>query len=366
MFEQVESALNRQDYRTARHLIKTLVHNQPHNDLVHLYAAQLQEATEHFDNATKIYKRLMVESVNPKVVSDARTGIQRIQTIFQSQRQISLEQALQKAGGDEPGLLILEPVCAEKKPVMAKQLAIIMQLDAYTARLHLPSRGWRLYRLGSMGELNFYHQQLQQAQIPGFCAPLHSLQKMIVLSVKLIEEFNPQAVFNCVGEQGEKLQMGFTWSEVKQIVTGLLPTFEEITEVTASTTHTNIRHKSKILDYVQICDLHVPSKNLILRFCNQNYSFQKDVGNGLGSLTSRDNWLHLLSQIHKKTSQAKLWSDFTPFAETALAYPEMLQKVTAHVPLMRRNNSLWDQAFQLYSGLIFWKEEFGNTSNHLN
>jgi hypothetical protein len=366
MFEQVESALNRQDYRTARNLIKTLVHNQPHNDMVHLYAAQLQEATEHFDNATKIYKWLMVESVNSKIVSDARTGIQRIQTILQTQRQTALDQSLHIAGGDEAGLLILEPVSAEEKLVMAKQLAIIMQLDVYTARLHLPSRGWRLYRLGNMGELNFYHQQLQQVQIPSFCTPLNSVKKMTVVSVKLIEEFNPQATFNCVSEHGEKLKMGCAWSEVKQIVTGLLPIFEEITEVTASTTRTNIRHKSKILDYVQICDLHVPSKNLILRFCNQNYSFQQEVGDGLGSITSRENWQQLLSQIHKKTSQAKLWSDFTPFAETALAYPEMLQKITAHVPLARRKNSLWDQAFQMYSSLIFVKEEFGNGSNDRN
>jgi hypothetical protein len=366
MFEQVESALNRQDYRTARNLIKTLMHNQPHNDLVHLYSAQLQEATEHFDSATKIYKWLMVESVNSKIVSDARTGIQRIQTILQTQRQIALDQSLRITGGNEPGLLILETVSAEEKPIMAKQLAIIMQLDAYTARLHLPSRGWRLYRLGSMGELNFYHQQLKQAQIPSFCAPLNSVQKRTVVSVKLIKEFNPQAIFNCVGEHGEKLRIGLEWSKVKQIVTGLLPIFEEITEVTNSTTHTNVRHKSKILDYVQVCDLHVPSKSLILRFCNQHYSFQQDVGDGLGSLTSRENWQHLLSQIHQKTSHAKLWSDFTPFAETALAYPEMLQRITAHVPLIRRNNSLWDQAFQMYSNLIFVKEELGNGFNYLN
>ncbi len=272
----------------------------------------------------------------------------------------------EQTGGDEPGLLILEPVSAEEKPAMAKQLAQIMQLDAYTARLHLPSRGWRLYRLGNMEELNFYHQQLQQAYIPSFCVALSSLQKMTVVSVKLIEEFGPQAIFNCASEHGEELRMGFAWSEVNQIVTGLLPIFEEITEVSASTTHTNIRHKSQVLDYVQMCDLHIPGKNLILRFCNQNYSFQKNVGDRLVSLTSRENWQHLLSQIHVKKSQAKIWSDFTPFAETALAYPEMLRKITAHVPLRRRDNSLWDQAFQMYSSLVFIKEQINNRFSNLN
>jgi tetratricopeptide (TPR) repeat protein len=364
MFEQVESALNRQDYRTARNLIKTLVHNQPNNDLVHLYAAQLQEATEHFDNAEKIYKRLLVESINPKVLSDSRNGIQRVQRAINKQRKASLADALTIEGGDITGLLILEPVSAEEKTVMAPQLAQI----AYTARLHLPSRGWRLYRLGNMGELNFYQEQLQQAQIPCFCAPIDSMQSMEVVSVKIIEEFRPQAVLTCVNDNSEEMRMGFAWSEVTQIVTGLLPIFEEITEISSNTTRTTIRHKPKILDYVQMCDLHVPSKNLIFRLCNQSYSFQ-NVGERTGlpiALTSRENWLGLLSQIHEKTSHSKLWNDFTPFADTALAYPEMLQNITSHVQLMRRESSLWDQAFQMYSSLIFVKKQFRDESANLN
>jgi hypothetical protein len=360
MFEQVESALNRQDFRTARNLIKTLVHNQPNNDLVHLYAAQLQEATEHLDNAEKIYRRLLVESINPKVINDSRAGLQRIRVAIEGQKQVSLTESLQTAGGQEPGLLILEPISTAEKVALAPQLAQIMQLDAYTARLHLPSRGWRLYRCGSIGELNFYQRQLQQAQIPSFCASLRSLQTIEVVNVKLINEFKPQAILTCINDYGEELRMGFAWSEVKQIVTGLLPIFEEITEVSASTTRTTVSHKPKVLDYVQMCDLHVPSKNLIFRLCNQIYSFQKEVGERTGDLTvltSRENWQRLLSQIHERTSQAKLWSDFNPFAETALAYPETLQKITAHVQLMRRDRSLWDQAFQMYSSLILVKEQ---------
>jgi hypothetical protein len=365
MFEQVESALSRRDYRTAKNLIKTLAHNQPHNDLVHLYAAQLQEATQKLSDAEKIYKRLLVESINPKVLQESRAGLQRLQLAIANQKQAALADAVKIAGGDEAGLLILEPVSAEEKTVLAPHLAQIMNLDAYTARLHLPSRGWRLYRLGAMGELKFYQDQLRAAQIPGFCAPIDAMQTMAVVSVKLIKEFRPQAILTCVNDHGEEQQMGFAWSEVKQIVTGLLPIFEEIVEVSSSTTRTTIRHKPKILDYVQMCDLHVPGKNLIFRLCNQNYSFQKEAGE-LTSMTSRENWQHLLSQIHEKTSQSKLWSDFTPFAETALAYPEMLQKITSHVQLVRRESSLWDQAFQMYSSLIFIRQQFSNQQADLN
>jgi hypothetical protein len=267
---------------------------------------------------------------------------------------------LEADGSNEPGVLILEPMDAETKTVMAPKLAQIMQIDAYTARLHLPSRGWRLYRLGNMGELSFYQRQLQQAGIPGFCAPISSLETMEVVSVKIIEEFQPQLVVKCINEHGAELRMGFGWKEVTQIVTGLLPIFEEITEVNATTTKTTIEHKPKVLDYVQMCDLHIPDKNLILRMCNQNYSFQKAVeerSGDLSFLTSRENWQRLLSQIHEKTSHAKLSSEFTPFAETALVHPELLQKITSHIQLHRRKDSLWDQTFQLFSGLIFAKEQ---------
>jgi hypothetical protein len=59
-------------------------------------------------------------------------------------------------------------------------------------------------------------------------------------------------------------------------------------------------------------------------------------------------------------------SDLTPFAETALAYPEMLQKTTSHVQLVRRECSLWGQAFQMYSSLISIRQQFSNQQADLN
>jgi hypothetical protein len=267
---------------------------------------------------------------------------------------------LQVDGSDEPGLMILEPIDADTKTSLVPKLAQIMQIDPYTARLHLPSRGLRLYRLGNMGELNYLQRQLQPAGIPGFCVSVSALEIMEVVSVKVIESFQPQLIVQCTNEHGAELRMGLAWKDITQIVTGLLPIFEEITEVNATTTRTTVKQKLKVLDYVQMCDLHIPSKNLILRLCNQNYSFQKfaeERSGDLSVLTSRENWQRLLSQIHEKTSHAKLWSDFTPFAETALVHPELLQKIKPHIQLLRRSDSLWDQAFQLFSGLIFIKEQ---------
>jgi hypothetical protein len=366
MLEQVESALNRRDYRAARNLIKTLVHNQPNNDWVHFYAAKLQEATEHLDNAEIIYKKLLQDSINPKILKESRLGLQRIETARTEQRQASLAAALAIEGSDELGVLILEPMDADTRTLMAPKLAQIMQIDPYTARLHLPSRSWRFYRLGNMGELSFYQRQLQQAEIPGFCAAISALKTVEVVTVKIIEEFRPQLIARCINEHGAEFRMRFDWCDVQQLVTGLLPIFEEIAEVNATATKTTIKHKPKVLDYVQMCDLHIPNKNLILRMCSQNYSFQKAAGERTGdlsTLTSRENWQRLLRQIHEKTSHAKLWTDFTPFAESALIHPELLQKIDPHILIMRSKDSLWDQAFHLFSSLIFIKKEVAVSLN---
>jgi hypothetical protein len=366
MLEQVEQALDRQDYRTARNLIKTLAHNQPDNDLVHLYAARLQEATEHSENAEKIYKQLLQRSINPKILQEARQAIGRLQSARSKELHAARTAALEMEGGRKQALLVLEPVESANKNELAIKLAEILNLDPYTARLHLPSRGWRLYRAGLLGELSLYQQRLQTAGIPSFCAPTSQVRTMEVVTVTVFDEFRPQAIARCINDYGAEMLMGFLWPEVTSIVSGLLPIFEELNEVTATATKRTIERKPKILDYVQICDIHVPSKNLIFRVCSQTYAYQKADGEKTGdflALTSRENWQRLLNQIFGRTVQAKMYSEFTVFAETAMQYPELLQKIDPHLNLMRRKESQWDQAFHLYSSLIFGRHEAALTAD---
>jgi hypothetical protein len=369
MLEQVEKAIGRKDYRTARNLLKTLVHNQPDNELAHFYAAQLQELTDHLDNAEKLYRNLLKDSVDPTILKESRRALARVQAAKAAKVEASRSAALDVEGGREYSLLILESVTAEAKTEMAPKLGEIMNVDPYTARLHLPSRGWRLYRSGFQGDLQVYQGQLQNAGIPSFCTPLGRVNDMEVVTVQVIEEFRPQAIVCCHNDYGAEMRMGFLWPEVTSIVTGLLPIFEELNEVTASATKKTIERKPKVLDYVQLCDLHVPSKNLIFRMSSENYAYQKADGEKTGdflALTSRENWQRLLNQIYGRTVQAKMFSEFTPFAETALGCPELLQKVTHHLNLMRRKESLWDNAFQLYSGLIFCKTQAAMREAELN
>jgi hypothetical protein len=381
MLEQAANALNRQDYKTAAKLIAILVINQPDDHQVQLYAARLQEATNKLDNALEIYRLLLQQAIDIKITTEARQGIQRIQQIQAEIKANAL--ACARAGIEdnaEPGFLILEPMSLEQKQVAIPKLAEIMNLDPYSARLQLPSRGWRLYRLGQMGELEFYRDRLQQAQIPCFCVSQADTQKMFVFRVSHFQSFHPQASIVCTDDRSELRTFSFNWSEVTQIVTGMLPIFEEVMEIDA---YNRTHRKPKTLDYVHVCDIQLRDRRSIFRLCSQTYDFcdykqlitqnRRQLSGDLSSqlsgdlsgllngqripTTSRDNWKNLMSQIREQVTEIPTQSDFTPFAETAIGYPELIQRIDPHIELLRRADSPWDRAFQLYSTLSMCREK---------
>jgi hypothetical protein len=375
MLEQAADALNRQDYKTAAKLIAALLKDRPDDHQVQLYAAQLQEATNKLENALEIYRLLLQHAVNLKITTEARQGIQRIEQI---QTQIKANAlACERAGIEdnlEPGFLILEPMSLEQKEKVVQRFAGIMNLDPYSARLQLPSRGWRLYRVGAMGELEFYRDRLQQADIPCFCVSQHDTQQMFVFQVSHFQSFHPQGSIVCMDDRSELRTFNFNWSEVTQIVTGMVPIFEEVMEIDA---HNRTHRKPRILDYVQICDLQLRKRRSIFRLCSQTYDFcdykqlitqnrsqftgdlSAELSGDLSGLlngqriptTSRDNWKNLMSQVSEQVLEIPTQSNFTPFAETAIGYPELIKRIDPHLELLRRADSPWDRAFQLYSTL---------------
>ncbi len=381
MLEQAANALNRQDYKTAAKLIATLLANKPDDHQVQLYAAQLQEATNKLDNALEIYRLLLNHAVNIKITTEARQGIKRIEQI---RAQIQAHAvACARAGIEdniEPGFLVLESITPEQKQLVAARFATIMEIDPYSAKLQLPTRGWRLYRLGTMGELEFYHNQLQQAEIPSFCVSQKDTQKIFVFRVNYFQSFHPQASIVCMDDRSELRTFNFNWSEVTQIAMGMLPIFEEVVEMDA---HNRTHRKPKILDYVQICDLQLRGRRSIFRLCSQTYDFcdykqlvtqnrrqlsgelSSQLSGDLSGLlngeripsTSRDNWKNLMSQIRKQVSEINIWNDFTPFAETAMGYPELMMRINPHIKLLRRADTPWDRAFQLYSILSMCRDD---------
>ncbi len=380
MLEQAADALNRQDYKTASQLIAVLIADKPDDHQIQLYAAKLQEATNKLDNALDIYRLLLQHGLDRRITLEARQGIGRIEAI-QAQHQANAI-ACARAGIEdniEPGFLILEPMSQEQKQIVIDRFAAIMNIDSYSARLQLPSRGWRLYRIGPMGELEFYRDQFLQAGIPCFCVAQQNTQQMYTFNVSHFQSFRPKATIICTDDRSELRTFNFNWSEVTQVVTGMLPIFEEVMEMDA---RNRTQRKPRTLDYVEVCDLQLRDRRSIFRLCSQTYDFcdykqlitqnrtqftgdlSSQLSGDLSGLlngqkipsTSRDNWKNLMSQIREQLTEIPTQGNFTPFAETAIGYTELLGHINPHLELLRRADSHWDRAFHLYSTISMCKD----------
>lgn len=371
MIDQVADAFERKDYRTAARLLKQLVKQEPKNPMVRLYVGRLHEATGKLESAETVYRQLLRDTTNPKIMSQARQGLGRLEKIEQERRQQALAQATAEPNSAELGCLVLEPITAEAKTEAIPQFARIMQIDAYSARLQLPIRGWRLYRTGPVGELQFYVSSLRQASIPCFAVVVADIKQLNVFNVNYLAESSSstQASVICQNSQGQIGSLTFKWSEVTQRVEGMLPLFDEVVDRDA---RGNLKRKTQTLDYVPVCDLHLPGRNSILRFCDRNYQFQQGMAfsstprhsqskklktSALQQETTRTHWNNLVNFLNQSLPQIPVWSDFKIFAETAIDFREMLGHLPSHIDLFRRKETPWDPAFQLYSGLIFFRND---------
>jgi len=372
MIDEVADALKCKEYKTAARLLKQLLRDEPDNPWVRLYLGRLYEETNKLEAAEDNYRQLLKNTTNPKIMSQARQGLGRLQAREQEQRQQALAQATATPGSQELGVFVLEAVATEVKQAAAQKFAQIMQLDPYSARLQLPSRGWRLYRTGAVGKLEFYASSLRQAEIPCFCAALADIRKINVFSLNYFSEISYEGTTVVCRNSEEQLgSLTFNWSEVSQRVEGLLPLFEEVVDMDV---RRKLQRKTKTLDYAQFCDLHLSSRNCIIRLCDRHYQFQQGIAldslnshsksKGLPELTlkqgtTRSKWNSLLEFLNGKLPELPIWSDFTTFANTAIDYPDMLGHLPSCINLSRWEPTPWDPAFQLYSGLVFLKNSPG-------
>jgi tetratricopeptide (TPR) repeat protein len=354
MLEEVIAAFERQDYQTAVKLIKPLLQKSPGDPWVQFYLARLQEVYGKRQEAEKIYRQLLKVTINNKILSQARQGLQRIKDFEQEERRKAIAQAIAEPDNAEQGILILEPIDNEQKTVAAPKLAKIMQIDAYSARLMLPSRSWRVYRTGKIGEMQFYGTQLQQAEVPCFCLKISQIQQIQVYQVKHFAESSPDPKVICTSAENQLGSLSFAWSEVTAKVVGLLPIFEEVVDINV---RGKLERKTQTQDYAHFCDLHLPERKTILRIYDNGYEFQQgiEITPQATQNTIRINWNSLLGWLEQKIPQVKTWSDFQPFGETVLDQTEVLNQIPSHIQLFRRENSNWDAAFQLYSGIVFAK-----------
>jgi hypothetical protein len=376
---QIAAALEGKDYKQAAQLIKQLQKESPENPWVQYYIGRYYELTNNLEKAQTTYKQILRDITNPKIVSQTRQGIQRIETAQQNLRQQAIQTAKNDPSNLEPGLLILEPVSPEKKAAAVQNISRIFKIDAYTTRMQIQSRGWRLYKTGPIGELRIYGQELLNAGIPVFWATLSDIQKIQIFRVQHFQSLSSPAVV-CKDKLDRLGAIEFNWSEVTQRVEGLLPMFIEIMDYSPHRRKDQFRHKEIRQDYAQICDLHIPSRNCILRISDQSYEFQQGVdftqisadipalahpknqksrsqkSQQIPQSTTRINWNRLL-EILDQQLDVTVWSEFTSFAETAIDYTQMLSKIESHVEVERKSETPWDPAFQLYSGLAFLRNQ---------
>ncbi|BAY96139.1 hypothetical protein NIES37_00660 [Tolypothrix tenuis PCC 7101] len=352
MIEQVATAFERKDYSTAAKLIQQLLKESPENPWVQFYLGRLHEVSKKYENAEKIYRQLLRSTTNSKILTQARQGLQRIQEIEQEVRQRAIIQATTEPSETELGVLVLEPLSNELKAEAAPKFAQIWQIDTYTARLTLPSRGWKLYRTGQIGELKFYGTQLQAVGIPCFWATITEIKQIQVFQVNYFAESAADTTVVCRNQTSQLGSLTFNWSEVKARVSGMLPIFEQVVDVDAQR---KLERKTQTQDYAEFCDLHLPGRRCILRLSDQSYQFQQglEIATHPNQNTIKINWNLLQEWLGQQIPQVKVWSDFTHFAETILDHTEMLSNIQSHVLLFRRDKTNWDSAFHLYSGLVF-------------
>lgn len=360
MLESLEAALQDGNYAEATRLISTL---DPQDPWTQLYWARLWEATHQDDQAETAYRSLLRQTDGPKLTLAARQGLERLQSQRTQARQRAMAEAIADPHKAELGVLVLEPIDPAQKTEAAQAIAKIMSLEPYSARMLLPSRGIRLYRVGAVGELEFYGQQLKAEGVPVFWQTLSSLQTIAVYTVLYVES-TEGSVRVTVRPEGADLELHpgrsfqFAWADVAARVEGQLPIFEAVLD---RDVRGKLLRKEKTQDHANFCDLHLPKENAILRFSDATYQFNRGINldpktqthSPLHYSTAWANWRQLAQMLVQNLPQQPVWSDFEPFAETALEHPELLSKLPSHVNLFRREDSNWDPAFQLYSALLF-------------
>lgn len=371
MIDEVMTALEQGDYAKAEALLEPMPKDDPK---VIFCRARLELATEKWEPAEASFRHILRLNCGPKISQAARQGLLDIEKSRQQKRAAAIAQVSHDPNSEKRAVLVLEAVPnQDTKTEFARKLAQVLKLDAYVARLLIPSRGWRLLRVGPLGELKVYSQELESAGMPLFCLPIDPINQIQVLEVRYIEALQPQPqIIATSALQPEPFSFQFAWADVEQRVEGLLPIFEAVVD---RNTRGKIVHKEQVQDHAQCCDLHLIKKNIILRFYRGCYQFNRGIdlsppqnSNPQGPTlqmdqnTSWSNWRQLTALWNHARPGLITWNEFTSFAETSQDFQEPLEVIAPRIHLFRREDSFWDTAFMVYSGLAFLRQKTRKTS----
>lgn len=352
--EAVKAALQQQNYSQAVRLIKPLIKQYPDEPQVQWYVGNIHEGMGQWQKAEAVYRKLLRHTTNPKIMRQARKGLERLKLAASDRRQVAIAQASADPSQAGDGFLFIAPIPGDRKKEAAQGFAQIMGIDAYTANIQLPSRTWKLYRTGPMAELSVYAKELQQTNIKTFALSLKQLKKIQVFQVNYIQTLTPTVRVVCQNSDGQLGEMTFQWSEALQSVSGLLPIFEEVVDLGP---YNKLKRKEKTQDYAQVHDLHLPERHCILRFCDRLYNFKEGISVDVLAhpelpqvyATTRLKWNALTQKIDHHSKPTKTWLDFTAFGTSALDYLDLADGFSSHINVFRKEDSKWDHAFHLFS-----------------
>lgn len=357
MLDEIAAAFERQDYRLAAQLVSDWLAQSPQNPWARFYSGRLQEVSGKLDAATDLYRQLLRDAPNPKLLTQVRQSLQRVESMQRELRQRAIAQASAEPNNNAPGFLALEAVTGDDRAIVVQNFARAMKLDPYTTRLLIPNRGWRLYRAGLAGELQVFSQELQQAGVPNVWASQSAIEAIQIFRVNAFKSASPKATVVCQNMHDQIGSLSFDWSEVTQRVEGILPIFEQ---VLALGYRNRLERKEETQDYAHFCDLHLPGRRCILRMHDGSYKFDQSLAVASQAAidphdrhTISTNWNQLMALLDRQLPHAKTWAQFTPFAESAADFTVPLLRLKAHMHLSRQADSYWDAAFHLYSSLIF-------------
>lgn len=354
MYDRVVEALQTDQLQQAATLLRQWRQQAPSDPWLGLALGQYWHLQGDLDRARAIYRSLLQTHSNPRILTQARGSLQRLEQQHRHHHQQALQRAREQPGAATAAILALPVVAAEQRAQAAQGLAQVTQLDLYTARQRLSSQHWRLYRVGPLAELAYLGEQLTQHQVPCRWVAVETLKGVPVLRVVAILAFAPQISLLVQLPEGPEQPLKLDWSEVSQWLIGQLPLYESVVDLAP---WGKLKRRETIQDYAEIIDWHLPGRGCILRFCDRTYRHQHscpppncpDQSGRLATIA----WSQLKDYFRQRLQTAAI-TDFSGFGAGALELIPMLPPLAIALDLSRPAPCPWDDALHLYSALRFW------------
>jgi len=353
MYDAVIQAIEGKQQAQSAKLLRQWQRAQPTDPWLGLALGRYWEAQGEEQRAQAIYRKLLQQVTNTRLLSLARAGLQRTTQAPSPSPQSQGTWAQAPTGSTEPGVSVLMTVPEAQRPSAARALAQIMDMDVYTARLRLSSQHWRLYRVGPLGELQRWCEALNRQGVPCGCVALNQIAQIVVWPVVAVESFAPQLRLICQSRGGPQDTLTLSWGEVQRGVVGQVPIYESVVDLGP---WGKLQRRQTTQDYAEIMDWHLGDRGIV-RFCDRTYHHRDsaviptlEVYPPLGGQAIA--W-RALQNYCQKQSEAPLLKDFSGFGLAALDFMDLIPDLGETIDLGRDQPSAWDKAFQLYSGLRF-------------